>query len=96
MVSLFVNVEIMVVAASPACGRRREDQAGERSERRNPPGAQRRVDRMNDRTSAVALARRYWVRVDSHVRLVVVSGLSNEDLILLNRVDQSMLICDAP
>jgi len=53
-------------------------------------------ERMNDRTSAVALARRYWVRVDSHVRLVVVSGLSNEDLILLNRVDQSMLICDAP
>jgi len=51
---------------------------------------------MNDRTSAVALARRYWVRVDFHVRLVVVSGLSNEDLILLNRVDQSMLICDAP
>ena len=52
---------------------------------------------MNDRTSAVALARLYWVRVDSHeTRLVVVSGLSNEDLILLNRVDQSMLICDAP
>ena len=31
-----------------------------------------------------------------YVPLVVVSGLSNEDLILLNRVDQSMLICDAP
>ena len=33
------------VRRSPACGRRREDQAAERSERRNPPGPKQRVDR---------------------------------------------------